>query len=217
MRLRWRSEDRLMTKLVGKGSRKGSTPFGRAGDIIQHPPVWAGVAAVLAVFGPRARRAALRGVACYLVAAVAHLPIKAVAGRSHPRGAALLQAGPFTSSFPSGHAASDLAFALAASQELPVLFLPLSGATVAVHWSLIRQRGHYPSDVLVGGVLGIVVALAAWKLWPPGGRAPETDERESGVQSSEVGVRPVGSKRESDSIVPVATDGVSARRRRRNR
>lgn len=182
MAFRRLSEERVMSKVVGMGSRKGSTPFGRAGDIIQHPPVWAGVAAVLALFGPKGRRAGVRGAACYLVAAAAHLPLKAAVGRSHPRGSALLQAGPFTSSFPSGHAASDLAFALGASQELPPLFLPLSGATLAVHWSLIRKRGHYPSDVLVGGALGIVVALAAWKLWPPGGGRAEPGQGQSPSQ-----------------------------------
>ena len=39
---------------------------------------------------------------------------------------------------------------------------------MAVHWSLVRKRGHYPSDVLAGGALAIVVALAMWKLRPPG-------------------------------------------------
>ena len=131
------------------------------------------MAALIAVTGPRGRRAALRGSVCYLCAALAHLPIKAIVGRKHPRGAALLQLGPFTSSFPSGHAASDLAFALGVAQELPVLFLPLSGATMAVHWSLVRKRAHYPSDVFAGGVLGIAVALAAWRLWPPKRRAEE--------------------------------------------
>jgi membrane-associated phospholipid phosphatase len=160
-------EEALMSRLVGKGSRKGSTWAGRAGDVIQRPPSWAGLAALLAITGPRGRRAALRGSVCYLSAALAHLPIKAVVGRKHPARAARLQLGPVTSSFPSGHAASDLAFALGASQEVPLLFLPLSGATMAVHWSLVRKRAHYPSDVLAGGVLGIAVALAAWKLWPP--------------------------------------------------
>ena len=164
-----RAEDGLMAKLVGKGSRKGSTPFGRAGDVIQRPPVWAGVAGVLALTGPRGRRAGLRGIACYGAAALAHLPIKAAVGRRHPTGAAAHTLGPFTSSFPSGHAASDLAFALGAAQEIPLLFLPLSAATTAVHWSLVRKRSHYLSDVAVGGALGIAVALAAWKLWPPGG------------------------------------------------
>lgn len=210
-------EDRVLSKLVGKGSRKGSTPFERAGDIIQHLPAWAGVAAVLAVFGPRGRRAAVRGGACSLVAAAAHLPIKAVIGGSHPRGAAWLQARPFTSSLPSGHAGSDVAFALGASQEVPLLFLPLSGATLAVHGSLMRKRGHYASDVLVGAALGIVVALAAWKLWPPRGRAPETDEPASELQSSGLGVRPVGWKREGATSVPVATDGAATRRRGPNR
>ena len=38
---------------------------------------------------------------------------------------------------------------------------------MAVHWSLVRKWAHYPSDVLTGGALGICVALAVWKLWPP--------------------------------------------------
>ena len=75
--------------------------------------------------------------------------------------------GPVTTSFPSGHAATDLAFSLAASLELPVLFVPLSGATMAAHWSLVRSRGHYPTDVLAGGVLAVALTAVLWKLWPP--------------------------------------------------
>lgn len=166
--LRTRSaEDALVDRLVGTGSRKGTTWFSRAGDVIQRPPSWAAVAAVLAATGPRGRRAALRGGVCYLSAAAAHLPIKALVGRRHPPGSALLQLGPFTSSFPSGHAASDLAFVFGAAQELPQAFVPLSCASLAVHWSLIRKRAHYPSDVLAGGALGIAVSLAVSKLWPP--------------------------------------------------
>ena len=75
--------------------------------------------------------------------------------------------GPVTTSFPSGHAATDLAFSLAASLELPVLFVPLSGATMAAHWSLVRSRGHYPTDVLAGGALAVALTLVLWKLWPP--------------------------------------------------
>jgi membrane-associated phospholipid phosphatase len=104
---------------------------------------------------------------CYLAAAAAHLPIKAVVGRRHPPRSALLQLGPFTSSFPSGHAAADLAFVFGAAQEIPKAFIPLSCATLAVHWALIRKRAHYPSDVIAGGVLGIVVSLVVWKVWPP--------------------------------------------------
>ncbi len=160
-------EDTLVATVVGKGSRKGSTFFGRAGDVIQRPPMWAAIAAGLSATGERGRRAALRGSVCYLSAAAAHLPIKAVVGRRHPPGSARHQLGPVTSSFPSGHAASDLAFVFGAAQELPVAFVPLSACTLAVHWSLVRKRAHYPSDVLAGGALGIAVALTVWKLWPP--------------------------------------------------
>lgn len=160
-------EDALVRTVVGKGSRKGSTFFGRAGDVIQRPPAWAAIAVGLCAAGERGRRAALRGSACYLSAAAAHLPIKALVGRRHPPGSARHQLGPFTSSFPSGHAASDLAFVFGASQVLPVAFLPLSACSLAVHWSLVRKRAHYPSDVLAGGALGIAVALAMGKLWPP--------------------------------------------------
>ncbi|MDQ3569452.1 MAG: phosphatase PAP2 family protein [Actinomycetota bacterium] len=125
--------------------------------------------------GPRGRRAALRGSVCYGAAALAQILIKPLVRRSRPTGSGWLRVGPVTTSFPSGHAASDLAFNIGASQELPLLFLPLSAATLAAHWSIVRSRGHYMSDVLAGGALAIVVALAAWRLWPPS-RAAEQDE-----------------------------------------
>lgn len=170
------AEDLFMTRLVGKGSRHGSSWFGKAGDIVQQPPVWAGVAMVLALGGPRGRRAALRGSVCYAAAALAQIAIKPVVARSRPTGAGWMRAGPVTSSFPSGHAATDLAFNLGASQELPLLLMPLSAATLAAHWSIVRSRGHYLTDVLGGGALGVAVAGAAWWLWPPGGEGAEDDD-----------------------------------------
>lgn len=161
------AEDVLM--LGASGSRRGSTWFGRAGDIIQQPVAWAAVAGALAVGGGhRGRRAALRGSACYASAAVAaNVIIKPLVSRSRPPGAGRGRVEPVTSSFPSGHAATDLAFALGASQELPALFVPLSVATLAAHWSLVRNGGHYPSDVWGGGVVGVAVAVGTWALWRP--------------------------------------------------
>lgn len=167
------AEDRLMSAVVAKGSKKGSTFFGRAGDVIQRPPMWGVIAAGLSTTGERGRRAAVRGSVCYLSAAAAHLPIKALVGRRHPKGSALHQLGPFSSSFPSGHSAADLAFVFGAAQELPRAFVPLSAFSMAVHWSLIRKRAHYPTDVLAGGALGIAVAFALGKLWPPGGSSSQ--------------------------------------------
>jgi membrane-associated phospholipid phosphatase len=115
------------------------------------------------------RRAACRGSVCYLsTAVVANGVVKPLVRRSRPPDAGKNRIGPVTSSFPSGHAATDLAFSLAASQEIPLLFLALTPATLAAHWSLVRSRGHYPSDVFFGGLLAIGVVLVAWKLWPPG-------------------------------------------------
>jgi membrane-associated phospholipid phosphatase len=156
-----------MGAVVGDGSRKGSTPFGRLGDVVRRPPMWGVIAAGLSATGERGRRAALRGSVCYLSAAAVHLPIKSIVRRRHPPGSSRHQLGPFTTSFPSGHAASDLAFVFGAAQEMLPAFVPLSACTLAVHWSLVRKRAHYPTDVLAGGALGIAVALAVWKLWPP--------------------------------------------------
>jgi membrane-associated phospholipid phosphatase len=167
----WSAVEDAVTGFVGRGSHQGSTWFGRLGDIVQQPPLWAGLAGALAMAGTRGRRAALRGSACYTAAAVlSNFVIKPIVGRSRPPRAGRGRVGPATSSLPSGHAATDLAFSLGASQELPWLFLPFSLGTLAAHWSLVRSRGHYPSDVLIGGALGVGVALAVWRLWPPGGQ-----------------------------------------------
>jgi membrane-associated phospholipid phosphatase len=101
------------------------------------------------------------------VASVIHLPLKRLIRRSRPRGGVLLGMLPATSSFPSGHTAADLSFMFGAAQELPPVVLPLSIATLGSHWSLIRARRHYPSDILGGGAVAVAVAVAAWKLRPP--------------------------------------------------
>ena len=163
----WRREERLLRKLVGRGSRRGGSAPSRAGDVLRRPIVWGGLATAIALSGPRGRRAALRGATCSAIASLLHLPIKRVIRRPRPRGARLLGAGLVTSSFPSGHTASDLSFVFGASQEAPVLFVPLSAATVASHWSLMRARKHYPSDIVAGGAVAFAVTAAAWMLRPP--------------------------------------------------
>ncbi len=120
-------EDALMTALVGKGSKQASTKLGRFGDITKRPPTWAGIAGVLALSGPRGRQAATRASASYVAGALAHLALKVAVGRSRPPGASRhTSIGPVTSSFPSGHCASELAFSLGAAQEVRWLFVPLS-------------------------------------------------------------------------------------------
>ena len=163
----WRREERLLLKWVGSGSRRGDSPASRAGDILRRPYVWGGLASAIALSSPRGRRAALRGATCSAVASLLHLPLKRMIRRPRPRGSRIRGSALLTSSFPSGHTASDLSFVFGASQEAPALFVPLSAATVASHWSLIRSRKHYPSDVVAGGAIALAVTAAAWKLRPP--------------------------------------------------
>ncbi|MDP9070979.1 MAG: phosphatase PAP2 family protein [Actinomycetota bacterium] len=172
---RWQMAEEAAISVLPRRRRRGATWFGRLGDVVQEPPVWLALAAALAVGGgARGKRAALRGSVCFGAAAlVANLAIKPLAGRSRPPGAGEGRPGPVTSSFPSGHTATDLAFSLGVAQEIPAVFIPLTGLTMAAHWSVVRSRGHYPSDVLVGGLVGVVVAFAAWKLWPPARRTED--------------------------------------------
>ena len=163
----------------------------RAGHVAQQPPLWAAAAALLALAGgQRGRRAALRGSACYGAAAVvANVLVKPLVHRSRPPEAGEGRVGPVTSSFPSGHAATDLAFAFGAAQELPAVFIPLAAATTTAHWSLVRTRGHYAGDVFAGGVVGIVVAWAVWRLWPVGRHSTATPSDEAGGAAHHPGVR----------------------------
>lgn len=140
----------------------------RAGAITKRPPIWALVAAALAgLGGRRGRDAALRGGVAYGVAALlANVVLKPAFRRSRPAGSDQARVGPLTSSFPSGHAATDLAFVFGVSQRVPALFLPLATSTFAAHWSLVRTRAHRVSDILAGGAVGIAVAVVVGALWP---------------------------------------------------
>lgn len=147
----------LLTRLAG------------AGRILEQPPFWCAVATVLAVKGgTRGRQAALRGGVGYLVAAfIANIVVKPIVSRRRPHGADEGRVSPVTSSFPSGHTASDSAFVFGVAQELPLVAIPLAAAATAAHWSLIRSDKHHVSDVLTGGVIGLGVAYLTWKSWPP--------------------------------------------------
>ncbi len=157
----------MLWRLVGSGSRRGGALPSRAGDVLRQPIMWVAFAGVLSLTGPRGRRAVLRGMTCSAVAAVVQFPFKLAFGRPRPLGARLLRTQRRTSSFPSGHTASDLSFMFGATQEIPLLIVPLSVATLGSHWSLMRSRIHYPSDIIAGGMIAVVVTGAAWKLWPP--------------------------------------------------
>jgi membrane-associated phospholipid phosphatase len=146
------------------------TWLARTGWMLEQPLLWGTVATALSRRGgTRGRQAALRGSMCYLIAAfIANIVIKPLVDRRRPQGAGEGRITPVTSSFPSGHTASNSAFVFAVAQELPLLTVPLAAAATAAHWSLIHSAKHHVSDVLAGSAIGLSVARIMRKSWPPG-------------------------------------------------
>lgn len=129
-----------------------ASAVGRAGF------VWLFVAVVAAIY-PRHRMAAWRvGVAIGLTYLMVDGVIKPLADRARPFDVLpevrLIDQRPATSSFPSGHAASAVAGALAVSQIFPaarIVWWPLA-ALIAI--SRIYVGVHWPSDTLAGALVG---------------------------------------------------------------
>jgi undecaprenyl-diphosphatase len=71
------------------------------------------------------------------------------------------QLGPSSSthSFPSGHAATSFACATVLSFYAPRLRVPLYVLATLIALSRVYNGMHYPTDVLAGAVLGVVIAL----------------------------------------------------------
>ncbi|WP_128382067.1 bifunctional phosphatase PAP2/diacylglycerol kinase family protein [Streptomyces cavernae] len=138
-----------------------------------HGVLWFAAAATLAVSGtPRARRAAVRGVASL---ALASATINTLGKRSVRRPRPVLDAvplvrqlkrQPITTSFPSGHSASAAAFATGVALESPAWGAAVAPVAAAVAASRVYTGVHYPSDVLAGAALGAGAAFAVRGLVP---------------------------------------------------
>ncbi|MGQ0716268.1 MAG: phosphatase PAP2 family protein [Pseudonocardiales bacterium] len=141
-----------------------------------HSWLWFAVAAALFSRKGATRRAALRGVAAI---GGASLTINAMAKPLLPRRRPAWEdvlvgrrldrdERPNSSSFPSGHAASAAAFTTAVTLECPAIGLAVAPVAAAVAYSRLHTGVHYPSDVVVGMLLGSGIALATRRWWPCG-------------------------------------------------
>ncbi|GGS21733.1 phosphoesterase [Streptomyces aureoverticillatus] len=144
-----------------------------------HGLLWFGVAAGMwAVGGTRERRAAVRGVASLaLASATVNTFGKRAVRRTRPVLDAVpvirhLPRQPITSSFPSGHAASAVAFTVGAALESRRWGAAIAPVAASVAFSRVYTGVHYPSDVLAGAGLGAGAAFAVRGLVPSRSQLP---------------------------------------------
>ncbi|MFK0185533.1 phosphatase PAP2 family protein [Streptomyces rubiginosohelvolus] len=147
------------------------TALRRLSRAADHSKLSLGIAAGLAVFPGRPRQAACAGLGAVAVAsASANLLAKRLVRRRRPdREAARVTVArqvpmPASASFPSGHTASAVAFAIGAGTVLPGALLPLWSLASAVAYSRVHTGVHYPGDVTAGAALGVASAVTAGRL-----------------------------------------------------
>lgn len=155
----------------------------RVSSAANYSRLWVASAAVLAVTGgPRGRRAAVQGLAAVTVtSAVVNLGAKRLGRRPRPDriGHEVPPARhvrmPASTSFPSGHSASAFAFATGVGNRLPLVAVPLHGLAGLVAYSRVHTGVHYPGDVIVGSVMGTVLAQLTTRVMD---RRPPTTDRD---------------------------------------
>ena len=134
--------------------------------------LWFGVAAMAASVPGRTRRAAVHGLLAQGVAsAVTNLIFKTLLPRTRPLPEHLpvfrfVHPQPTSSSMPSGHSASAVAFALGAGFVQPALGVAVAPVAAGVAYSRVHTGAHWPTDVLFGSAIGAAAALVTRKWWP---------------------------------------------------
>lgn len=120
----------------------------------EHSLGWLAISSGGAVLDPRRRQMWIRAGAAAFTAHAAAVAVKRVVRRPRPHSDAVTVgvATPSALSFPSAHAASTTAFALAVAPftGAPIAALTIGGMAV----SRVRLGVHYPTDVVAGAVLG---------------------------------------------------------------
>jgi membrane-associated phospholipid phosphatase len=152
---------RLMRAMRTRGHSPGlesaAIALGKAGN---NGVVWVVIGLVLALLDPERRESWLICAALAPVAIVLNYGIKKVVRRPRPvlEGLPPLAGAPSSLSFPSAHATSSLAVATAMCRVDPATS---AAFLVAIAISLGRPYlgMHYPSDVVAGVFLGVILGL----------------------------------------------------------
>lgn len=149
--------------------------------------LWFAVAGALASVPGRPRRAAVHGlIALGVASAVTNLGFKTLLPRARPLPEHLpifrfVHPQPTSSSLPSGHSASAVAFSLAVGMVHPVVGAVLAPIAAGVAYSRVHTGAHWPSDVAFGSAIGAGAALLTRRWWPE--RQPVPDVRQSWAEA----------------------------------
>ena len=113
--------------------------------------------ALIAARRPAAARTAIAGSLAWVETSVVVAALKRLTARRRPT----LSTGPPTrsSSMPSSHTATAVAYAAAAAVQRPAAATLLLPAT-AVGWSRLETRRHFPTDVIVAVIVGLAIGAA---------------------------------------------------------
>lgn len=162
----------LMRAVSGFPGGHHDTFFRRLSASANKGKLWFGVAAVAGLVPGRTRRAAVHGLLAQGVAsAVTNVVFKTLLPRARPLPEHLpvfrfVHPQPTSSSMPSGHSASAVAFALGTGLVQPVLGAAVAPVAAGVAYSRVHTGAHWPSDVLFGSAIGAGAALITRKWWP---------------------------------------------------
>lgn len=151
----------MRTRCHAPEAEEGMKALGMAGE---WGAVWVALGLGAAAVDASRRRRWLRAAAIAPGAVGVNYLVKVAVRRRRPRLRRLppLAGAPSELSFPSAHATSSLAAATAMGRVSPAARLPLLGLAGAICITRPYLGMHYPSDVLGGAALGVVLG----RLWP---------------------------------------------------
>jgi undecaprenyl-diphosphatase len=162
------SLDQRIVEVIGGLDWPVVTPLMKLASVIGGGGIlWMSIALVVSLRRRDSWPAIVTGLAL-VIGSIVSTELKAAIGRERPSVAdpdfhALIPV-PGSASMPSGHAVSAFAAATVLSAIAPRLRWPLFGLAVTIALSRIYLGVHYPSDVLVGALLGVAVGLSVLAL-----------------------------------------------------
>jgi membrane-associated phospholipid phosphatase len=149
----------LRTRLHSPSLDRAAVAYTTTGE---YGALWIAAALAGARLDPERRSDWLAAAALVPAALTVNAVVKRVVRRRRPmlRGLPPIGRSPVTFSFPSGHAATSFAGAIAIAELEPRLRAPLLGAASLMTFTRPYLGVHYPFDVLVGAALGTALGEA---------------------------------------------------------